>query len=62
MKVKITSWEQYHKKENCGYPFTPEPLGYCWSYATDVDNEVPAKETEATHCRHCEFYKPVKGA
>lgn len=29
----MSDFEKYHKKENCSYPFTNDPLGYCWGYA-----------------------------
>jgi len=33
-------YEKYHNSDpRCAYPFSPEPLGYCWGYALYVDGK-----------------------
>ena len=40
----------------CKYPFTPDPVGYCWSYANYIDG---AKDFEdmSKRCPDCEYWK-----
>ena len=40
----------------CGYPFTPDPCGYCWSYAHHVD-ETGCKDMDKI-CPRCELWAP----
>lgn len=60
---RIATYE--NRDERCGYPFTMDPLGYCWSYATHVD--VMAGRTEDADgrwrdmesiCSGCDLWKP----
>lgn len=43
---------------SCTYPFTPDPLGYCWSYANHVDGTLGYEDVEEM-CSDCEFWKPA---
>ena len=43
---------KYENKDNCSYPFTPDPSGYCWAYASYIDK---AKGFEKLDCSKCEF-------
>jgi len=58
-------YEKYRKKENCNYPFKPERLGYCWTWAKEIDGDFAHDETrgrltnecyEKIVCRQCEYY------
>ncbi len=62
MSKKVTA-EEYNKAiisyENkdprCDYQFTPDPLGYCWGYATAIDRgkeDAFVKE----RCPHCDLW------
>ena len=44
----------------CSYPFTPDPVGYCCSYACHVDGDPKFKDLEAI-CKGCEEFNPKKG-
>lgn len=52
--MKKNKYEKYHKKEGCSYSFTPEPLGYCWGYALNIDGKKSKKEIEK-YCKGCEY-------
>jgi hypothetical protein len=38
----------------CGYPFTPEPLDYCWSWANRVDRH---KTANCDGCKGCDMFR-----
>ena len=40
----------------CGYPFTPDPCGYCWSYARHIDG-TGCKDMDEI-CPRCEMWTP----
>ena len=40
----------------CGYPFTPDPCGYCWSFAHHVDG-TGCKDMDKI-CPRCELWTP----
>ena len=67
-------YKKYQNK-NCAYPFTNEPLGYCWGYANMVDKGAGQAEIQAMCSKvadedlkgickkgdyYCEFYKEGK--
>ena len=54
---KINSYKNPDKR--CSYPFTCDPLGYCWSYAHYVDGNEKFKNIKNI-CKNCEFWN-VKG-
>ena len=41
--------------KRCTYPFTPDPLGYCWSYANHVDGTERFEDMDKI-CPGCEFW------
>ena len=43
----------------CQYPFTPDPLGYCWSYANHVDG-TEGFEDMAKICPGCDEWTGPK--
>ena len=43
--------------KRCGYPFTPDPAGYCWSYANHVDGKVGFEDMESI-CEGCDRFEP----
>ncbi len=54
----MTPWDKYRNPDpRCRYPFTPEPLGYCWSYANHVDG-TKGFEDMARICPECDEYDP----
>lgn len=51
-------FEKYRNPDpRCTYPFTPEPCGYCWSYANHVDGDKAFKDM-STICPTCDLFKP----
>ena len=51
---KESPYDKYRNPDpRCRYPFTPDPVGYCWSYAHHVDGT----KKELT-CDTCEFWRP----
>jgi len=34
----------------CTYPFTPDPVGYCWTYAHHVDGTPGFENPECVGC------------
>ena len=46
--------------QRCRYPFTPDPVGYCWGYALHIDG-TPGYEDMGSHCPQCEFWKERQG-
>ena len=40
-------YKKYQNKKHFNYPFTNEPLGYCWGYAKMVDKGASEKEIKA---------------
>jgi hypothetical protein len=40
----------------CHYPFEPNPVGYCWSYAHHVDG-TPGFEEMSKICPGCDMFK-----
>ena len=69
--IKFTVMKNPYKKyrnpdKNCQYPFTPDPVGYCWGYATLIDNLTcptckriikPDEMIVRSLCSGCEFWK-----
>ncbi len=63
----ITTKKHYAKYENkdprCDYPFTPDPIGYCWGFAQYIDylkRPIAWKNGVKWYklsCRGCESYK-----
>jgi len=41
----------------CGYPFSPDPCGYCWSFAHHVDGTEGYEDMEKI-CPGCELFTP----
>ena len=60
---KLALRELFNRYKNpdprCEYPFTPDPVGYCWSYANHVDGDPQFKNLDAI-CKGCECFKPKK--
>jgi len=51
-------FEKYRNPDKrCGYPFTPDPCGYCWSYAHHVDDTEGYEDMERI-CPGCELFTP----
>jgi len=51
--------EKYENPDpRCTYPFTPDPLGYCWGYACHVDGDPQFKDF---NCEGCECWVPEMG-
>lgn len=48
-------FEKYRKPEKCSYPWSPEPLGYCWGYAENKDAGMTDEEIEKELCEGCEY-------
>jgi len=46
-----------NKNQKCTYPFTPDPAGYCWSYAHHVDG-TKGYEKMKKICPNCDLFKP----
>lgn len=42
--------------DKCTYPFTPDPLGYCWSFAHHIDKTKGYEDMEKI-CKNCECWK-----
>ena len=59
VRARIMSYKNPDKR--CTYPFTCDPLGYCWSYANYVDGDERFKDIEAI-CKNCEMWKPTQGS
>jgi len=60
---RIKRVKRYENKDKrCTYPFTPDLLGYCWSYALFVDGseEKSYQEFCNEHCKNCEYWKGNK--
>jgi hypothetical protein len=51
----VQMFEKYRNK-NCNYPFSNEPLGYCWGYAHHIDGTAGFKNLDNL-CTKCEFKK-----
>jgi len=39
----------------CNYPFEPDAFGYCWGYATKIDNGATREEI-INLCKDCEYW------
>lgn len=39
----------------CKYPYEPDPLGYCWSWALHQDGDARFKDARDGFCLGCEF-------
>jgi hypothetical protein len=49
-------FEKYRNPDSrCEYPFTPDPTGYCWSFAHHVDGTKGFEHLEAI-CPTCECW------
>lgn len=58
--MKKNPFLKYENKDpRCDYPFTPDPLGYCWGYANNVD-ENKTKEECDKYCKGCEMWLAQK--
>lgn len=40
----------------CCYPFTNDPIGYCWSFACHVDGDPRWADMEMI-CTNCELWR-----
>jgi len=57
-------YEKYQNKKGwCDYPFSPDPVGYCWSYATFIDGNLMVKGKKITtdkqlknYCKNCDCF------
>lgn len=55
-KMTAKDFEKYKNTDpGCTYPFEPDPLGYCWSYAHHTDGN-PAFKNMKKICEGCELY------
>jgi len=60
IKNKDNPYLKYRNPDpRCKYPFTPDPLNYCWGYAEKVDEGASKKEIEQ-FCEGCEYWKGRK--
>ena len=51
-------FDKYRNRDTrCGYPFSPDPCGYCWSYAHHVDGTKGYEDMEKI-CRGCDLFSP----
>lgn len=49
----MTPFDKYRNPDpRCRYPFTPDPAGYCWSYAHHVDGTAGFENMQAI-CAMC---------
>jgi len=59
-KTKVITKEdimKYKPPEWCLYPFEPNPMGYCWSWAHHIDGTIGFKRIKGLcKTRPCEFY------
>ena len=55
-------WMYRNPDKRCTYPFSPDPLGYCWSYAEYVDGNSGKKTSDDMKkiCRGCECWNASK--
>jgi len=57
MLIHAKDLEKYRNPDRrCTYPFTPDPVGYCWSYACHVDGESRFEDMLKI-CAGCECWK-----
>lgn len=57
----MNKYTKYKNKDRCTYPFQPESLGYCWSYANWIDDgKKDYKEFVKRYCLNCEFGKEIE--
>ena len=49
-----------NQDKRCGYPFSPYPCGYCWSYAHHVDGTKGYEDMERI-CKGCDLFIPKHG-
>ncbi len=56
-QAKINTYNNPDKR--CTYPFTCDPLGYCWSFALHVDGSK-GYEDMSKICPGCECWKEAK--
>jgi len=40
----------------CGYPFEASPVGYCWGFATHIDEKSNPINFQMAFCLGCEFW------
>jgi hypothetical protein len=53
-----SAFDKYRNPDpRCGYPFTPDPCGYCWSFAHHVDGTGCIDMDKI--CPRCELWKIV---
>ena len=50
-RARINSYK--NPDPRCTYPFTCDPLGYCWGYANHID-KTPG--FEKLNCKDCELW------
>jgi len=54
-------FEKYRNPDKrCGYPFSPDPCGYCWSFAHHVDGTKGYEDMEKI-CHGCDLFTPNTG-
>lgn len=61
MKINDTYKKYRNPDKRCKYPFTAEPLGYCWSYANHVDGDEKFQDMEAI-CKTCDLWEVMPDA
>lgn len=50
-------YEKYRNPDpRCTYPFTPDPVGYCWGYACHVDGNEKFADM-MSRCVGCECWR-----
>jgi hypothetical protein len=55
--AKINSYR--NPDSRCTYPFTCDPLGYCWSFAHHVDGTEGYEDMEKI-CPRCDLWEAPK--
>ena len=60
-KEALANIQKYKNPDSrCRYPFTPDPIGYCWSYANHVDGTKGFEDMDKI-CPGCdEWSGPAK--
>lgn len=49
--------DSYRPPKWCSYPYTRDPLGYCWSWAYHQDGDPGFIKARDGFCRGCEMNK-----
>ena len=56
-ETRINSYK--NPDPRCTYPFTCDPLGYCFSYAHHIDGTKGFEDMQK-RCTNCECWKPIR--